>query len=118
MAAPDQITGVNGKVPSGILGSIRSPWWQQQSLCLAPIQTRKWTLHSEVEPVAAGMISSLRRQMACDAGLQDIHQGRIHERVIIRDIEADDSLATQEFPESSLELRAMLTLHDEDNIGR
>ena len=63
------------------------------------------------------MISSLRRQMACDAGLQDIHQGRIHERVIIRDIEADDSLATQEFPKSSLELRPMLTLHDENHIG-
>jgi len=74
-------------------------------------------LRFEVEPIAAGMISSLRRQMACDAGLQDIHQGRIHEPVIIRDIEADDSLATQEFPKSSLELRPMLTLHDENHIG-
>ena len=49
--------------------------------------------------------------------LQQGHQLRLHEGVVIRDIKADHAGALQMRPEPALELRAMGALHDEDDVG-
>lgn len=55
--------------------------------------------------------------MRPDLLLQQRHQLGLHEIVVVGDVEADDALALQVFPEAALELGAVGALHDEDQVG-
>ena len=49
--------------------------------------------------------------------LQQGDQLGLHEIVVVGDVEADDALALQVFPEAALEFGAVGALHDEDDVG-
>ena len=49
--------------------------------------------------------------------LQQRHERRVHEPIMILYVEADHALAVQRGPEPLLDLAAMRLLHDLDDIG-
>lgn len=49
--------------------------------------------------------------------LQRRHELRLHEGVVVGDVEADDAGALQLGPEAALEFGAVGALHDEDDVG-
>lgn len=49
--------------------------------------------------------------------LEQLHQPRVHEGVVVGDIQADHPLAVQGLAEPTLQLRPMRPLHHEDQIG-
>lgn len=52
-----------------------------------------------------------------DLLLQQRHQFRLHEGVVVGDVEADDAGALQMGLEAALQFGAVGALHDEDDVG-
>jgi hypothetical protein len=56
-------------------------------------------------------------QVAGNLGLEYANQFRVHELVLVRDVQADDTLVAQVWFELGRQLRAMGVLHDKDKVS-